>query len=239
MKSEGPVSSPALARLRQMGGKWGDKDQAERKLEPVQRDPLTTKQVLIKERHSMKNSKLVGGLLALSLYLPFAVATGQAQKGVPSAKVTAETSAAVLIPATTGTGDWVTVLSSQIKTANKKELFIWVAMETGLFTRTEAPPDATAGASVQGRVLVDGQEVEPGPVVYGRRIQSLEADEEVELSLDTLDAASFTFVELDVPVGVHSIEVQARVVTGGSGDFSAMGAVGKGTMVAESERMAN
>ena len=187
----------------------------------------------------MKHCKLMGGMLGLSLVLPFAVATGQAQNGVPSAKVTAETSAAVLIPETTGTGGWVTVLSSQIKTANKKELFITVAMETGLFTKTEAPPDASARASVQGRVLLDGQEVEPGAVVYGRRIQNLEADEEVELYLNTLDAASFTFVEFDVPVGVHSIEVQARVDTGGSGDFSAMGAVGKGTLVAESERMAN
>jgi hypothetical protein len=185
------------------------------------------------------NRKLIEGLLGLCLALPLGIVTGQAQ---PSAKVTAETSAAVLIPPTTGTGDWVNVLSSSIKTANKWELFVTVALETGLFTKTDAPPDAESRARIEVRVLRDGMEVDPGVVIYDRRVQrlSVEGPGEVDFSLETADASSFTFVDTDVPVGDHSIVVQARVDTGSDfGVFEAWGAVGKGTMTAESVRMPN
>ena len=178
------------------------------------------------------------GLLALSLASSLAMGTanGQTQQQ-PSAKVTAKTSSIVLVPETTGTGDWVTVLTNNIKTPNLKDLFITAALEVGLYTRTETPPDSTARASVQVRVLRDGQEVEPGVIAYGRRIQTLNSTEPIELILDTLEAASFSFVDVDVPVGVHSIVVQARVNTSGAGNFSAFGLVGKGTMTVEEVRL--
>ena len=181
----------------------------------------------------------IGGILALNLTLPPSVGTGHAQ-GLgqqPSAKVTAKTSNVVLIGPTANQSDYVTVLCNNIKTANMKDLFITAALEVGLFTRTEVPPEAQAKAGVNVRVLLDGQQVEPGVVVYGRRIQTLRADQTIELQLESLDAASFSFVAVDVPVGVHQICVQARVETGGAGNFSAEGAVGKGTMTVESVRL--
>ena len=180
-------------------------------------------------------SKMVRGLLALSLASSLAMGTANAQQQ-PSAKVTAKTSSIVLIPETTGTGDWVNVLTNNIKTANNKDLFITAALEVGLLTRTETLPDASARASVQVRVLRDGQVVEPGVIAYGRRIQIVNSSL-IDLSLDTLEAASFSFVDVDVPVGVHSITVQARVDTGGVPNFTAFGLVGKGTLTVESVRL--
>jgi len=185
-----------------------------------------------------KTKRLVLGLLAMSLVLPVALSTGYAQHPQqPSAKVTAKTSDHVLVPETTGTGDWVTVMTNTIKTANAKDLFLTAALEVGLFTRTDTPPNSSARASVQVRVLRDGQVVEPGAIAYSRRLQTLNSTQPIELSLDTLEAASFSYVDVDVPVGVHTIEVQARVDTGGSGDFSAFGVVGKGTLTVESVRL--
>ncbi|TMA49128.1 MAG: hypothetical protein E6J83_02240, partial [Deltaproteobacteria bacterium] len=56
--------------------------------------------------------KVIGWLLALMLASPLTVATvqGQTTEQQPSAKVTAKTSQFALIPPTTGTGDWVTIL---------------------------------------------------------------------------------------------------------------------------------
>lgn len=183
--------------------------------------------------------KLMVGIATAGVVIPLVIALAQSNNTTqqPSAKVTAKVSNRTLIPPTTGTGDWVTILCNNIKTANTKDLFITAALETGLFTGTETPPEAVARASVQVRVLRDGQEVEPGVIAYGRRTQTLRSDVPIELQLDTLEAASFSFMDVDVPVGVHQICVQARVDTGGSGTFEASGAVGKGTVTVESVRL--
>jgi len=191
-----------------------------------------------------QKSRLIVLSLALSLALPFAVATVQAQtEQQPSAKVTAKTSRFVLIPETTATSDWVTILSNDIKTAEQKDLFVTAALEAGLYTRTQVigTDTSTARARVQVRVLVDGQEIEPGPITYADRCQTistflLEA-EMIDLIQRTMAAASFSWVGIDIPVGVHNIAVQARVDTDGSGTFAAMGGVGKGTMTVESVRL--
>jgi len=224
-----------------------------------------------------KNSKLIVGMLALSLALPLALTTGQAQSG-PSAKVTAKTSAVNLIHATTGTNDWATIsgFANTIKTANQKDLFIGVSLEVGLYTQTLVKSKnlvsdtSTAHSSVEIRVLVDGKAAEPGPVVYGRRTQTLTATlegaiakcltivtnangslsivldpdcvtpEEIELILDTMDAATFNFVAVDVPQGLHDISVQARIIAGTevqTGSASATATVGKGTLTVESVRL--
>ena len=82
-----------------------------------------------------------------------------------------------------------------------------------------------------------------GPVVYANRIQTLTShlddNEEIQLTLDTAGAASFTFVANDVPVGDHTITAQARVVTSGFSDWEALGAVGKGSLTVEEVRMVN
>jgi hypothetical protein len=183
----------------------------------------------------------------------------------------------VLIPETTGTGDWVTVLSGIIKTAQNKDMFISGSLEAGLFTETLVKSKnmkkdtSTATVSIQARALVDGNQVPPGVVTYAARTQTLSATlegaiagcltivtnadgslsvvldetcvtpEEIDVILSTLNAASFDFVAVDVPVGVHTVSLQARITTSGSaqeGSFTAFGFVGKGTMIVDSVRLA-
>jgi len=129
---------------------------------------------------------------------------------------------------------------------------------------------STATANVQVQVLLDGKVVQPGQVVFGRRTQTLTATlegaiagclslvtnadgsvsivvdqtcvtpETIELILDSMDASSFSFVAVDVPQGVHTVSVQARIDTTGSaqtGSWSAFGTVGKGTVTVESVRL--
>ncbi len=227
----------------------------------------------MKENMTNTHKRLMGGILAAGLILPVATAHGQSQ---PSAKVTAKTANLVLLPETTGTGGWQTLLANTIKTPNQKDLFIGASFEVGLYTRTLVksrnlvPDTSIAKGDVQVRVLVDGKVVEPGTVVFGRRSQTLTATlegaiggclslvtnldgsvsivvdptcvtpEEIELILSTLDAATFNFVAVDVPQGIHTISVQARIDTSGSaqqGSFAATGTVGKGTLTVESVRL--
>src|SRR5438876_1021680 len=126
----------------------------------------------------MKNIKNTIMVCSLSLLLPFSTTYGQSQ---PSAKVTAKTANVTLLPKTSGSGDWITLLSNTIKTPNQKDLFISASFEVGLFTQTKTSSKnlttdtSTATANVQVRVLLDGKVVEPGQVVYGRRTQTLTA----------------------------------------------------------------
>ena len=228
--------------------------------EPVQRIPGTNTWVPNNSNMKTIGNRNVIGVLAATLVLGLVV-TGHAQNQ-PSAKVTAKTSSIVLLPATTGTGDWQTLLSNTIKTANQKDLFIGASFEVGLFTQTQVKSKnmvsdtSIAAAKVQVRVLVDGNVVEPGAVVYGRRSQTLSATlegaiasclslvtnldgsvsividpdcvtpEVIELILDSSDAATFNFVAVDVTVGVHTVAVQARIDTSGSAQQGSFSATG-------------
>jgi len=228
---------------------------------------------------STKNTKLIVGMLALSLALPLAVLNSQAG-GTPSSKVTFQTSDLALIPATTNTSpEWVTVLSGIIKTAQNKDMFISGSIEAGLFTETVVrskgmqKDTSTATVSIQVQALVDGQQVPPGIVTYAARTQTLSATlegaiagcltivtnadgsltivldencvtpEEIGLILSTLSAASFDFVAVNVPQGVHTVSLQARITSSTSlgvtqlGSATAFGFVGKGTMIVESVRL--
>ena len=112
--------------------------------------------------------------------------------------------------------------------------------------------------------------IEPGEVVYGRRQQTLSATlegaiasclsivtnvngslsiildpdcvqpEVIQLIQDTMDAASFNFVAVDVPQGVHTVSVQAQIDSTGTvqnGTFEARALVGKGAVTVESVRL--
>jgi len=221
----------------------------------------------------VNNPKWIVGMLALSLALPVALGTANAQSQ-PSAKVTAKTANLTLVDWNTATAGWQTLLSNTIKTANQKDLFVSASFEVGLYTETlvrsknMVSDTSTADAKVQVRVLIDGTRVvEPGEVVYGRRKQTLSATLEgaiagclsidpitggivldetcvqpeiIELILETLDAASFNFVAVDVPQGVHTISVQAKIDTATTaelGSATAKALVGKGAMTVESVRL--
>ena len=75
---------------------------------------------------------------------------------------------------------WTTILSNTIKTANQKDLFIDVSLETGLYTNTKVRSNGNkdtseAGATIKVRVLVDNEEAYPGEVVFDQRTQTLSA----------------------------------------------------------------
>jgi hypothetical protein len=220
----------------------------------------------------MISKKWITGALLVGLSLPL-VSHAQTQA---SSKVTGKTANINLIPATTTTSGWQTILTNQIKTSAQKDLFVGASLEVGLFTRTltrsklMVTDSSTARAIVQVRVMIDGKPAEPGPVVYGRRSQTLNTTlegaisscltivtntdgtqsivlnpdcvtpEAVELILETMDAASFNFIAPNVPVGTHTVSVQARVDTTGSADqgqYEALATVGKGSMTVESVRL--
>src|SRR3989442_3582179 len=138
--------------------------------------------------------KTIGWLLALILALPFAVATveGQTTQQQPSAKVTAKTSQFTLIPPTTGTGGWVTILSNNIKTAEMKDLFVTAALEAGVYTPTAGTGTGTSPApgKLEVRILVDGLEIETRPATYAgpgqRRSPVLLAPAQIQLLRRTL-----------------------------------------------------
>ena len=125
---------------------------------------------------------------------------------------------------------------------------------------------STASVAIQVQALIDGQPMPPGTVTYAARTQTLSATlegaignclrtvtngdgttsiivdqscvtpEEIELILTTLNAASFNFVASNVPVGTHTVSLQARISSTTSVDTGtalATGLVGKGTMIVQ------
>jgi hypothetical protein len=205
-------------------------------------------------------------VIALAVVMTLALTLGMAiaADSQPSAKATATINKLYAIgnvssdtwPVNAG---WTTVHSQQIKTANAKDLFIDVALQTGIFTRTKSElktggDTSTAQARVEVKVLVDGAQAEPGEVIFDKRVQTLNTElyeallnaagspisniGYVELILETLQAHSFNFVKADVPSGVHTVTVQARVVSETSGSSAtARGAVGMGSTAIECVRM--
>jgi len=196
----------------------------------------------------------------------------EATAGQPSAKFAFSTSSLTLIEETTGTSDWVTILSSPIKTPAAKEVYVSASLEAGLYTQTLVrsknlkKDTSTASVAIQVRALIDGTPMPPGVVTYAARTQTLSATlegaisgclsvvtnpdgtqtivldpdcvtpEEIELILNTLNAASFNFVATNVPVGTHMISLQARISSSTSaqtGTASAKALVGKGTLVGQ------
>jgi hypothetical protein len=101
--------------------------------------------------------------------------------GQPSAKFAFSTSELALIPSTTGTSGWVTILSSPIKMPAAKELFVSASLEAGLFTQTlvksknNKKDTSTASVAIQVRAKIDNTEVPPGVVTYAARTQTLSA----------------------------------------------------------------
>ena len=122
--------------------------------------------------------------------LPTVGYAGTYDGGHPAAKATCQLSEITLIDwadvddlqaEDPNVGDWEPLLSNTIKTANKKDLFIDVSLECGLYTRTLVKSKggnkdtSSAEAAIQVQVLVDGQPAHPGPVVFSRRMQQLSA----------------------------------------------------------------
>ncbi|SRR5213593_1844333 len=106
-----------------------------------------------------------------------------------SSKFAAEVSDLTLIPNSSSNAAPKTVLSTTIKTPNKKDLLIGVSLETALFTQTQvkgkngSTDTASASATLEVSVLLDGKPFDkasqtgafPPKVVYDKRAQILSA----------------------------------------------------------------
>jgi hypothetical protein len=79
-------------------------------------------------------------------------------------------------------GSWTTVFTQAIHTANDHDVYISPSFEVGLTTNTAvmskklARAIANAEAQVKVRVMLDGNEVDPGEVIYSKREQTLIAE---------------------------------------------------------------
>lgn len=212
------------------------------------------------------------------------VAAAQAE---PSAKATASVGNINMLTASEDPNgaapQWLEIASNGLHTSAQKDIFCTVSLEVGLYTNTfvasggddggngnngnGGPKSATSEAAVKVRVWVDDQLALPGEVVYGSRIQTLEANfqgfiedcleldengnpvvnqeciepETLRLILNTMHAASFSFVIPDPGVGNHTIKCEALLTNstaasaGSSAASSAM--IGKGSMTVEEVRM--
>ena len=182
-------------------------------------------------------------LLTISLVCVLTICLGSLPafaQGVPKAKSAVKVGNAV-VTARCDDADpalqWNDVFTAIMKTPAQKDLIMGVSLETLLTTGTGVGSvkgklsKATVEAVLKVRVLVDGEEAYPGPVMFDRRLQELTAvfngvctddngdgivqytecddPESVSLLLETTQAHHFNFALDDVGVGVHDITVQA------------------------------
>lgn len=100
----------------------------------------------------------------------------------PASKFSATLSNVTLVNKTAAQG-WSTVMSTTIKTPNKKDLLIGCSFETGLYTQTEVKSKhgksdtSNAEAGVYVKLVIDGKDESAYPyyVVYDWRSQTLSA----------------------------------------------------------------
>jgi hypothetical protein len=150
---------------------------------------------------------------------------------------------------------WTTLLSTSIKKPGKKDLFLMVSLECGLFTGSAAEPFADAAVVV--RTLVDGAETRPGVVSYCGKSNGLmppftglatcsssslsscgfSSADRAEITR-SLRSHHFNFLLLDLPKDIHTVTVQARVMKG-SAVGPAFGVVGKGSLEVLVENLKN
>jgi hypothetical protein len=149
--------------------------------------------------------------------------------------------------------EWTPILGTQIKRPGKKDLFLLVTAECGMFT---SAGEAFADAAVYIRVYVGGSEAMPGEVALCGKSNGLQApfgklttcgshaasscglsdDERNELER-SLRSHGFNFLLLDLPNGIQNIVVKARVIHGSTGP--AVGFIGKGSLEVAAENLKN
>jgi hypothetical protein len=217
----------------------------------------------------MKNieKRLVFPAIAVALLLigtGIAIGGNDNGQGVPSAKCSSSWSG---IGYTSANERWFNAdgLSAIIKTSEKADLIISVTAECALVTDVKIKgsgkeESSTSMAQIKIKVLVDGQEAEPGDVTFAYRKMELKGllwapsdfdpidpenllalpEQYIEIYEETRTANAFNFIAKNVGSGVHRIEVQ--IMTDASADFegSRIGAVlGKRTLVIEAVQMAH
>jgi hypothetical protein len=159
------------------------------------------------------------------------------------------------------------VMSQTIKVPEGKDLFIDLALQTGMYTMTEVKSSnkvkdtSAALGAILVQVKIDGETVHPiDPIIFDSRIQVLSAElqgvlgpfnedgsanitdnETIALTVGTLSAHSFNFIAEDLSSGTHEVEVWALAVAAADsmqGSAEAIALIGLGSMTVEQVRMA-
>lgn len=206
-------------------------------------------------------------VVVLSVFL--AVTAGLAEN-VPSSKAAVLVGNAIAPAVCNAAGtSWGTIFRVEMRNSgSQKDFLIGLSGVTQLVTDTWVrsaggnQDKSEAEAIIKVRVLVDGVEAAPGPIVFDRRKQTLiakfngicfdddgdgiiqldecDTPEELQLILETQAAHHFNFVADDVGTGIHVIAGQACTATAGSsqaGSSSAQAAFGKGSLAVEEIRL--
>ena len=217
-------------------------------------------------------ARVLVGLVAFGVVTALFSSSGRDLRAQQSGTTQASSKAAAQVGAmtfVTSQDTWTTILSSSIKTPNQKDLFISVSLVSSLFTSTTvnskngATDTQSATAGVEVRVLLDGNPVPPGIVVFAKRIQTLSAtlqgiisgalttdasgniiidptlvtNEQITLILQTMSANAFNFVQGNVSSGMHRVQVQVKVNTSSTTTASASALVGPGSFTVEEVRL--
>lgn len=189
------------------------------------------------------NSKLksISLLIGCLLFAPASFADNSASAFTNDG--TALIGAAAVRAAITDEEGFTKVLSTELKNSGTpKDLVIGLSFETSLFTETVVASkngnktSATADATIEMKVYVDGIPAAPGTVVFDKRTQTLWAklggvlncddvsgdgivsfdectltEEEIGLILDTRAAHTFNFLAYNIGSGSHTIEAYAKL----------------------------
>src|SRR5262245_22099053 len=124
--------------------------------------------------------KLTAIMSAMAILSTFGPAMTWAQSS--SSKFAAIASNVALVPPTQSQ-NWTTVMTTTIKTPNKKDLLLGGSLETALYTATvvktfnNQTDTSVAGATLDVRLLIDGEPnyAYPNEVTYDKRVQTLSA----------------------------------------------------------------
>jgi len=203
----------------------------------------------------MRFLNLVRNLVVTFLFLGFAQAAHAQHSGVVNSNIDILSSD---MP-------WATVSKFSTQTSNNKLLALQLSAECGLYTSTTTlskkmqRSTSTASAAVYFRILINGVLAQPAQVVFCSRMQQLSivlqgainncpvvdgfintdncdfTDEEVSLTLATMDANSFGFSS-PTSAGTANVEIQAKVISStsvdGSGSAKAYGTIGNLSVIA-------
>lgn len=136
---------------------------------------------------------------------------------------------------------WASIFTSDIKTSEKKDLFVDVSLECGLTTDTTVISRqlekalATADASVMVRVLVDGIEAAPGEVTFAKREQTLIAQFAGDIS-DALSIVDGALVIDETLIAPETLQLILDTMTANSFNFVAPDvSVGEHTVVVQAK----
>lgn len=160
---------------------------------------------------------------------------------------------------------------TQVKSKNGTTDTATAGVQIEVRVLVDLDSDGRGSVVDESGVTIDGFDLiaAPGYVVYDKRVQTLSAtlggviqsctdqnldgtidittecvvtDEDIDLILDTMGAQHFNFVVPNLPVGMHRLELQARITssTGAmSGSSSAAALIGKGSFTVEEVRAVN